>query len=65
MFSLRINKSIYSEWTVSIFFLTFTKRWFGKKDKITLANLGKAGIQTVCYNLMPVIDWIRTDLQHS
>ena len=33
--------------------------------KITLANLGKAGIQTVCYNLMPVIDWIRTDLQHS
>ena len=64
MFSLRINKSIYSEWTVSIFFLTFAKRWFGKKDKITLANLGKAGIRTVCYNFMPVIDWIRTDLQH-
>ena len=64
MFSLRTNKSIHSEWTVLIFFLTFAKRWFGKKDKITLANLGKAGIQTVCYNLMPVIDWIRTDLQH-
>ena len=32
--------------------------------KISLANLGKAGIRTVCYNFMPVIDWIRTDLQH-
>lgn len=32
--------------------------------KISLANLGKAGIKTVCYNFMPVIDWIRTDLEH-
>ncbi len=32
--------------------------------KISLANLGKSGIKTVCYNFMPVIDWIRTDLQH-
>lgn len=32
--------------------------------KKSLENLGKAGIKTVCYNFMPVIDWIRTDLEH-
>lgn len=32
--------------------------------KSSLANLGRAGLRTVCYNFMPVIDWIRTDLEH-
>lgn len=32
--------------------------------KISLENLGKAGLKTICYNFMPVIDWIRTDLEY-
>jgi len=30
--------------------------------KATLRALGRAGIDTVCYNFMPIVDWTRTDL---
>ncbi len=30
--------------------------------KASLAACGRAGIRTVCYNFMPIVDWTRTDL---
>lgn len=31
--------------------------------KQTLHNIGIAGIKTVCYNFMPILDWTRTDVE--
>jgi mannonate dehydratase len=59
------------EWSVvesipihnSIKLRTGAYRQFVVAWKDTLAAIAKAGVQIVCYNFMPVVDWTRTDLQ--
>lgn len=37
---------------------------YAEKYVETLKNLSQAGIKTVCYNFMPVLDWTRTDIDY-
>ena len=39
-------------------------QYYIEQYKDSLKNLSKNNIKTICYNFMPIVDWIRTDLNY-
>ena len=40
-------------------------KYYIDQYKDSLVNLAKSNIKNICYNFMPLIDWVRTDLNHQ
>ncbi|MFK7752790.1 MAG: mannonate dehydratase [Sedimentitalea sp.] len=60
-----LNWAVVESLPVSEAIKTQSGDWRAHLDayRLSLANLSEAGIGTVCYNFMPVLDWTRTDLR--